>query len=360
MDASRKLTPAENIAPQLLEWFDVHGRHDLPWQGERQPYYVWLSEIMLQQTQVTTVIPYFQRFIERFPDIKSLAQAPLDDVLALWAGLGYYTRARNLHKAALLMAEKHQNAFPSKFDDALQLPGIGRSTAGAILAQSMGQRHPILDGNVKRVLTRLYAIPGWPGSAPIEKELWKLADKLTPEHRVVDYTQAIMDLGATVCTRSKPRCQNCPLSTQCLAYHQDTVANFPTRRPKKTTPVRTTNMVILVNESGELLFYKRPPTGIWGGLWSFPETSEQETLSQWCEREYGHTIQRQHTLSTFRHTFSHFHLDITPVIAWIKTTYQVMDQEDLAWYNVNQAKQLGIAAPVKKLLTDEAVAKINQ
>ena len=355
MDKQRTLAPATNIAPALLSWFDKHGRHDLPWQGERLPYHVWLSEIMLQQTQVNTVIPYFERFIQRFPNIESLADAPLDDVLSLWTGLGYYARARNLHKAAQDIVNVHQGEFPHNFEDVIKLPGIGRSTAGAILAQSRGQRHPILDGNVKRVLTRLYVIEGWPGERKTEQQLWQLAEQLTPQDRIVDYTQAIMDLGATVCKRSKPACTACPLSANCLAYHSDTTSNYPTPKRKKGIPTRNTQMLILANEEEKILLYKRPPSGIWGGLWSFPETDEQQDLSYWCQQQFNCEILETQILSAFRHTFSHFHLDITPIFARVKNGYQVMDSNDLAWYNIDLALQLGIATPIKKLLSDAQV-----
>ena len=358
MDKLRTVEPATNIVPELLTWFDIHGRHDLPWQGERLPYHVWLSEIMLQQTQVLTVIPYFERFIQRFPNIKSLADAPLDDVLALWTGLGYYARARNLHKAAQEMVNVHQGQFPDNFEDVVNLPGIGRSTAGAILAQSMRQRHPILDGNVKRVLTRLYAIEGWPGERKIEQQLWQLAEQLTPQQRIVDYTQAIMDLGATVCTRSKAKCHSCPLSAQCLAYHRDETHLYPTPKRKKALPIRRTQMLILTNEEQKILLYKRPPSGIWGGLWSFPETEAQQDLNFWCKQQFNCEILKTQTLSAFRHTFSHFHLDITPIFARVKNGYQVMDSNDVAWYNIDLALQLGIATPIKKLLSNATMRSL--
>ncbi len=341
-----------DIAGKLLPWFARHGRHDLPWQIERSPYHVWLSEIMLQQTQVITVIPYFTRFIERFPNISALADAPLDDVLALWTGLGYYARARNLHKAAVHIKQHFQGCFPTDFDDVIQLPGIGRSTAGAILAQAMNQPHPILDGNVKRVLTRLHAITGWPGKRAIETQLWALASAFTPRKHVADYTQAIMDLGATVCTRRRPKCDICPLSSQCHAHHLDIAAQLPTPKPKKVIPTRSTILVILLNEYQELLLYRRPTTGIWGGLWSFPEHDDRSALTQWCQETFHCTVQDNKPLSPFRHTFSHFHLDITPVVVRVKMTQQVMDRDDLAWYNLASALQLGIAGPIKKLLTN--------
>ncbi len=350
-------TPPD-IAGKLLPWFARHGRHDLPWQIERSPYHVWLSEIMLQQTQVITVIPYFKRFIDRFPSISALANAPLDDVLALWTGLGYYARARNLHKAAVHIQQHFRGRFPTDFNDVIQLPGIGRSTAGAILAQAMNHPHPILDGNVKRVLTRLYAIAGWPGKRSIETQLWAIASRLTPEKHVADYTQAIMDLGAIICTRKKPKCGVCPLHAQCHAYHFNLTDQLPTPKPKKIIPTRSTTLVILLNEHQELLLYRRPASGIWGGLWSFPEHDDQGSLTQWCQETFCCTVQQHQALPPFRHTFSHFHLDITPVITKVKMAQQVMDRDDLAWYNLPSALQLGIAGPIKKLLTDQALIDI--
>jgi len=257
-------------ADTLLAWFDTHGRHDLPWQHPRTPYRVWISEIMLQQTQVSTVVPYFERFLQRFPDVHSLAAAAQDDVLALWSGLGYYARARNLHRAAQHIVERHDGKFPTTLEAWLALPGIGRSTAGAILAQAFEQRQPILDGNVRRVLARYHAIDGWPGDRAVQDQLWKRAEAATPHRRIADYTQAIMDLGATVCTRT-PRCNQCPLSTGCGAHRLGRTADFPGRRPRKTLPVRLTAMLVLRDENGRILLVRRPPTGIWGGLWSLPE-----------------------------------------------------------------------------------------
>jgi len=355
MDKLRHIDTASDIAPALLAWHEQHGRHDLPWQTERSPYHVWLSEIMLQQTQVITVIPYFERFTARFPTITALAQAPVDDVLALWTGLGYYARARNLHKAAVHIQTHFKGEFPTNFDEVIALSGIGRSTAGAILAQAMNQQQPILDGNVKRVLTRLYAIAGWPGKSDVEKQLWEFASQLTPKKRVADYTQAIMDLGATVCTRSKPKCDTCPLVEQCQAYHLDISAQLPTPKPKKIIPTRTTTFAILVNEHNKLLLNKRPSTGIWGGLWSFPEHNCSQPLAQWCKDTLPCSIKEQQALLPFRHTFSHFHLEITPIICRVKLSNQVMDRDDLAWYNLATALQLGIASPIKKLLSDPAL-----
>lgn len=348
-----KMTP-EKFSNELLRWFDKHGRHDLPWQKEHTPYRVWVSEIMLQQTQVTTVIPYYERFMETFPDIRSLATAPIDEVLHLWTGLGYYARARNLHKAAKLVCEEYNGDFPSTLDEVMSLPGIGRSTAGAILALACGQRQPILDGNVKRVLSRFYAIAGWPGKKPVEQSLWQHAEDCTPSRRTADYTQAIMDLGATLCTRSKPRCQDCPVSSGCEAHKQNRIEEFPGKKPKKTLPVKQAFMLML-RDGKHVLLQQRPPSGIWGGLWSFPQpevnAGDPASLQSWCCDKLGYNIKDIHAWPEMRHTFSHYHLDITPIEATLKDpTNTVMESTGSVWYNTALPDARGLAAPVKRLL----------
>jgi len=340
------------FSQKILSWYSKHGRHNLPWQQNRCCYRVWVSEIMLQQTQVVTVIPYFERFIKRFPDIRTLADANQDEVLHLWTGLGYYARARNLHKAAQLIRDEYQNNFPEDYASVLALPGIGPSTAGAILAQALGQRHVILDGNVKRVLTRLYAIEGWPGKKAIENQLWEHATSLTPDQQLTDYTQAIMDLGATVCAR-KPDCTSCPVTTFCLAYQQGTPTAFPTPRPRKTLPIKQTNMLVLQNEGGEILLEQRPPSGIWGGLWSLPEcTAEQaKDIERWCQQHLGLAICETQAQAVLRHTFSHFHLDITPILSQVKSpANHVMEASNRVWYNTQQPESLGLPTAVLKIL----------
>ena len=347
-----KLSPTKaptNFSDLLLDWFDQHGRHDLPWQHPRSAYRVWLSEIMLQQTQVKTVIPYFERFIKTFPGIRELANAKLDEVLHLWTGLGYYARARNLHKAAIHMCNQHDAAFPQTFEAAFALPGIGRSTAGAILAQAFELPFAILDGNVKRVLTRYHAIDGWPGKKEIENQLWDIAEHYTPVTRVADYTQAIMDLGATMCTRSKPACAQCPLQTNCMASKQGNQNDYPTSKPKKSMPVRATRMLLLVNDQQSVLLEQRPPAGIWGSLWSFPECPHDERPEQWCTRHLQLTISDLKELPVIRHTFSHFHLDITPVLAHAESG-GIMESDRHIWYNTAQPDARGFPAPVKQLL----------
>ena len=340
-----------DFATRLLYWFDQHGRHDLPWQQPRDAYRVWLSEIMLQQTQVSTVIPYFQRFIEHFPSLTDLASAPLDDVLHLWSGLGYYARGRNLHKAAQQIVAQHQGKFPCDFDAVAELPGIGRSTAGAILAQAFGQRHAILDGNVKRVLTRYHAIAGWPGQKSIEEKLWTLALSTTPEQRVVDYTQAIMDLGATVCTRSKPRCTECPLREDCAAHALGKPSAYPQRKPRKVIPTRSTRMLLLSHDNVHVLLQQRPPVGIWGGLWSLPECPIDCDPAQWCDQQWQLQIAGTKPLPSLKHTFSHFHLAIEPLTAQVLNPAQrVMDSAQFIWYNIQTPDARGLPKPVQTLL----------
>ncbi len=341
-----------SFASRLLRWHKQHGRFDLPWQKDRSLYRVWVSEIMLQQTQVATVIPYFERFLQRYTDIAELAAAPLDEVLLHWAGLGYYSRARNLHKAALLIVQNHQGEFPQQYDAVLALPGIGPSTAGAILAQALGQRHAILDGNVKRVLARYKAIDGWPGKPAVEKQLWHFAEICTPASDVVNYTQAIMDLGATVCKRSSALCECCPLQPDCLAYQNHRVAELPGRKPKKVLPVRQKRFLIIRNQHGELLMEKRPPTGIWGGLWSLPELNMDQSVEQ-AMQQYGCLrADKTSDLTVFRHTFSHFHLDITPCEVQISAVAdEIADKGKYQWYA--DISQLALAAPVSSILQTE-------
>lgn len=335
----------------VLAWYEVHGRKHLPWQQNITPYRVWVSEIMLQQTQVATVIPYYERFMDSFPTVEALANATQDDVLHHWTGLGYYARGRNLHKCAQTVVSEYDGEFPRSVEGLSDLPGIGRSTAGAIASISMDIRAPILDGNVKRVLTRFYAIPGWPGTTAVEKQLWEIAGRLTPEHSHQQYTQAMMDLGATLCTRSKPACGICPLQPDCQGYAEGNPTQYPNSKPKKEKPVKSTVMVILENEQGELLLKQRPQSGIWGGLWSFPEVGDTAETEQVLLSETGRTEAETQVLNTFRHTFSHYHLDITPVHVKIKRPAATVHENNVHWYNTSSPSAIGLAAPVKKLLT---------
>ena len=338
------------FARQLLSWFDDAGRKDLPWQQQITPYRVWVSEIMLQQTQVKTVIPYYEKFIARFPDVETLAAAPLDDVLHLWTGLGYYARARNLHKAAQQVATHYQGIFPDSVDELEQLPGIGRSTAGAICATAFKKRAVILDGNVKRVLARYHAINGWPGKASVSRILWQKAEQHTPEQRVADYTQAIMDLGATVCSRTRPDCQNCPLQSNCCACADNTQSLFPGKKPSKPLPVRETLFLIMKNSSGEILLEQRPASGLWGGLWTFPECNSENDIANTCHR-YGLSPESWHICPPQRHTFSHFHLDYQPAIVEVSPQPVIGEDSQVMWHNPATSLTTGTATPVQKLLT---------
>jgi A/G-specific adenine glycosylase len=337
------------FASRVLAWYDRYGRKDLPWKLRGDAYASWVSEIMLQQTQVKTVIPYYERFIARFPDIGALADAPLDDVLHHWSGLGYYARARNLHRAAQILRDEHSGVFPEDFDAVASLPGIGRSTAAAILSLSANQRHAILDGNVKRVLARHQTVAGWPGQSAVLGQLWELAERYTPVERVGDYNQAMMDIGATLCTRSRPRCDLCPVGEDCRARMQNAQAKYPGSKPRKQNPVRETCMLMVVHE-GEVLLEQRPPSGLWGGLWSLPEVASIDDVSAWCERVLNSESHRVDALSTFRHTFSHFHLDITPLRVAVKDpAASMMEEGRYLWYN-GARHNLGLAAPVKRLI----------
>jgi A/G-specific adenine glycosylase len=341
-----------SFSRRLLAWFDRHGRHDLPWQLAPTPYRVWVSEVMLQQTQVATVIPYYQRFMARFGEVEALAGASEDEVLALWSGLGYYSRARNLHRAARLIRDEYNGRFPEQFEEVVALPGIGRSTAGAILAIAGGQHLAILDGNVKRVLSRHQAVAGWPGKGEVEQRLWQLAEANTPVQRTGDYTQAIMDLGATLCTRSKPRCDDCPVSGDCLARAEGRISEFPGRKPRKKLPQKAVVMPVVVNERGEVLLQKRPPVGIWGGLWSLPECADEAEFAHW-RAEYLTTGDKGEALEPIKHCFSHYQLLIQPqYIALQGVNLRLADAGLVVWQPLAQLEQLGLPAPIRKLLSE--------
>jgi A/G-specific adenine glycosylase len=339
------------LAPRLLAWFDAHGRHDLPWQRKRSPYSVWVSEIMLQQTQVGTVIPFYRRFMRRFPTVAALAAAPLDDVLGAWAGLGYYARARNLWKAARIVAAEHRGRVPKGFDALHALPGIGRSTAGAILAQSFGQHWPILDGNVKRVLARYHGVAGWPGLPAVANELWRYAEAHTPHERVADYTQAIMDLGATLCTRSRPACTLCPLASDCAAAEAGAQALYPAPRPKRERAQRHVAVLVVRDPSGRVLLERRPATGIWGGLYSLPELPADDSPREWCARMLGAAVAAERALETIEHAFTHFDLDLSPSLLDLAAApAAVMDRDDWHWCLPGATLDVGVPAPVARLL----------
>jgi A/G-specific adenine glycosylase len=337
------------FSQSVLKWFDKHGRKHLPWQQNITPYRVWLSEIMLQQTQVATVIPYFERFTQKFPTVHSLAAAPIDEVLHLWTGLGYYARARNLHRCAKTVVEQYGGEFPSTVEELAELTGIGRSTAGAIVSIAFQKRAAILDGNVKRVLARYHAVDGWPGQSDTLNQLWQIAEELTPKKRSNDYTQAMMDMGATLCTRSKPKCNECPLQSGCIAYAQGEQTRYPGKKPKKTLPEKSIQLLMLRNPNGEILLQQRPPQGIWGGLWSFPELAIDDDAALHAQDQFGKVVNTE-VWNSYRHTFSHYHLDITPVLIQLGKTAQGVASGGNHWYSLHEPESLGLAAPVKKLL----------
>lgn len=349
------ISPA-SFQKKILSWFDHHGRKTLPWQQNKTPYRIWVSEVMLQQTQVNTVIPYFERFMQQFPTVESLANAAEDAVLHVWTGLGYYSRARNLHLSAKIIQHEFAGKFPDTLEDLQRLPGIGRSTAGAILAIAFQKHAAILDGNVKRVLTRFLGITAWPGEKSVLEKLWQSAELFTPAQRVADYTQAIMDLGATICMRGKPRCTVCPLHSHCHAYEFGMTKEIPAAKPQKSLPVRQATVLVLQTEQ-QVFLQKRPSPGIWGGLWSLPELNGlavEEDILQFCRQQLRLTgVKLLHYGDRFRHTFSHFHLDILPVfLSVLKKPTRVADGEQTIWYNLNDAQAIGLPAPIKRILNN--------
>jgi len=345
------------FSERLIDWQKQHGRHQLPWQQTRDAYRIWLSEIMLQQTQVTTVIPYYHRFLQHFPDVASLAAAPVDQVMALWAGLGYYTRARNLHRCAQVLVQQHGGVFPADVDSLAALPGIGLSTAAAIAAFAYGTRAAILDGNVKRVLCRVFGVEGFPGQLAVERQLWQLAAGLLPERDIEAYTQGLMDLGATVCTRTRPRCENCPMLPRCVAHETNRISELPMRRPKKATPEKRSVMLWVTYED-ELLLEQRPPSGIWGGLQSLPEierlggnpeAADWVTEAQAALADIGE-IAELSVLPEFRHAFTHFRLRVTPIKIKLAHRYLMAAQATYHWRDVSTLADAALPTPVRKLL----------
>jgi A/G-specific adenine glycosylase len=339
-----------DFSTRLIAWQRAHGRHDLPWQNTRDAYRIWLSEIMLQQTQVATVIPYYGRFLDRFPRVEDLAAAPLDDVMALWAGLGYYSRARNLYRCAQVVATEHGGEFPRTVEALAELPGIGRSTAAAIASFAYGARATILDGNVKRVLARVFGVDGFPGEKRVENAMWTLAESLLPDaarkDEVTAYTQGLMDLGATLCVRGKPDCARCPFAADCVAKVTGRQKELPASRPKKAVPTRKTWMLVL-RDGASVLLEKRPPTGIWGGLWSLPEAADEDALVAVAHGLGGSgELER---LSSFTHTFTHFKLDIEPRLARARAVTEASDSRTV-WAPLAELDAFGVPAPVRKLL----------
>lgn len=338
------------VSHALLEWHAREGRHDLPWQHDRTPYRVWVSEIMLQQTQVAAVIPYYERFMQRFPDVRALADAPIDDVLHIWAGLGYYARARNLHRAAVRIRDDFAGKFPTQFAEVAGLPGIGRSTAGAILALSRGKRFPILDGNVKRVLSRFFGVSGDLAERANLERLWQLAENCTPHHHVEIYTQAIMDLGATVCVRRKPLCDYCPLAERCYARYTSRQHEFPAPRRARDRRTRHVFMLLAMNMEGQVLLERRPESGIWGGLWCLPEFETEPDARLYAEQRLRQERLEFEPLGVVEHTFTHFDLVVAPLLARCTGPAGVMEGSETVWYNPREPATIGLPAPIKTLL----------
>lgn len=339
----------QNFSQKLIAWQQTHGRHTLPWQNTRDPYAIWISEIMLQQTQVSSVIPYYQRFMARFPNIAALADAVEDEVLQHWSGLGYYSRARNLHQAAHLMMANHGGAFPREIDAIQALPGIGRSTAAAIAAFAFGQRRAILDGNVKRVFARFFGIHGWPGQPAIEKRMWALAEELLPAQGIESYTQGIMDLGATLCTRSNPNCTRCPMQQECVAYQENLTGQLPSPKPRKTLPEKQVVMLLLL-DGNDILLEKRPPSGIWGGLWSLPEADTSDNPEQIAHQRFGLVTEILTPLETLTHTFTHFRLNITPQPLRVLARPTECREPGIVWLDREEAMGAALPTPIRTLL----------
>jgi A/G-specific adenine glycosylase len=341
----------DQFSKPLLSWFDIHGRKDLPWQLPRTAYRVWVSEIMLQQTQVQTVIPYFNRFIQHFPTVDDLALASEDEVLSLWSGLGYYSRARNLHRTAKTIKEHYHGLFPTNLESLIELPGIGPSTAAAILSQAFNQPAAILDGNVKRVLSRFFLIKGWPEQAPVKRLMWSLADACMPQERCADYTQAIMDMGATCCTTKNPDCFNCPLQNNCMAFKNKEQHLYPNRKIKKPVPVQSQQILVLYNEQGLIYLEKRPPTGLWGGLWCLPSLDQGGCPLDFIEHQYALQGAPPKQLIAFKHRFSHFHLEINAMSIKIKALNNVLAESCGQWFTQKQLSTLGLAKPTSLILS---------
>jgi A/G-specific adenine glycosylase len=347
-------TRRQTLAPRLLSWHAHHGRHALPWQRERTAYRVWVSEIMLQQTQVATVMPYFERFMERFPEVTALADAQVDEVLHLWTGLGYYARARNLHRAARQIRDQHGGEFPRDFAAAVKLPGIGRSTAGAILALATGARHAILDGNVKRVLARYYAIDGAPEENATLARLWQLAEENTPAEEVATYTQAIMDLGATLCTRNNPRCADCPIASDCRARLESRQGELPAAKRQRAARRRRSAVMVVARHASAVLLVQRPASGIWGGLWCLPEFDDRGAAERFVSTQLARARPAGAPLPEIEHSFTHFDLVITPLEVRCQGTRHVNDAGSYyggqMWYDLTRPARVGLPAPIKSLL----------
>ena len=334
----------------LLNWYDQHGRKDLPWQDPRSDYYVWLSEIMLQQTQVKTVIPYFNRFISSFPNITSLAKAKEDDVLAHWSGLGYYSRARHLHKTAQIISSEYEGVFPKELKLLIQLPGIGPSTAAAIASLAYEEPTAILDGNVKRVLSRYFLVKGLPQQSAIHQQLWELANACMPTTRCGDYTQAIMDLGATCCTLKNPQCTSCPVQATCRAKEQDEVLNYPQKKPKKTLITKHQQFLLVHTKEPLIFLEKRPPTGLWGGLWCLPSLDVDLCPKAYLANMYQLEANETKELFSMRHSFTHFHLQIHALSIEASPLLNTLGESTQGWFSANDMASLGLAKPVSQII----------
>lgn len=341
----------EQFTRPLLEWFDLHGRKNLPWQSPRTPYRVWVSEIMLQQTQVKTVIPYFTRFIDQFPTIHDLAQASEDEVLSLWSGLGYYSRGRNLHLCAKMIIHQYQGIFPTNLQSLMELPGIGPSTAAAIISQAFDQPTAILDGNVKRVLSRFFRIEGWPEQAQVKKIMWEYANSCMPMQQCADYTQAIMDLGALCCTTRKPNCNHCPLQNNCQAFKNREQHLFPAKKIKKPVPTCHQQLLVLSNDKGLIYLEKRPPSGLWGGLWCLPGLEKDRCPLNFLEQQYALIGDTPVPLIAFKHKFSHFHLEINALSIQVKAAGHQLREPEGQWFSKEQFSSLGLAKPTSVILS---------
>ena len=343
-----KMVDEDTFASAVISWYRENGRQNMPWQNSDNPYQRWVSEVMLQQTQVATVIPYFLRFIKRFSDIRTLADSDTDEVLSYWTGLGYYARARNLHRTAQIIESEHGGTFPDTYETLVALPGIGRSTAGAILAFSFGKSYPILDGNVRRVLARYHAIGGWPGKANVLRSLWEVAEIHTPCKDVGDYTQGMMDIGAEVCLRRQPRCSECPLASNCKGFNENNFEKFPEPRPRQARSKRRITMIMVQDRTGHVLLNRRPTTGIWGGLWSFPECPDEVAPEAWIEESFGLRVECAEPWDHIRHGLSHIELEIQPLPAKLMKPALIM--ESCVWYKPGMPIKRGLAAPVRHLL----------
>lgn len=351
----------QSFTSRVLAWYVAHGRKELPWQRDREPYAIWVSEIMLQQTQVTTVIPYYQRFMQRFPKLLDLANADLDEVLHHWSGLGYYARARNLHAAAQQVRDGFDGQFPERFEDVQSLPGIGRSTAGAILSFAMNQPHPILDGNVKRVLARHFAVEGWPGQSAVLKRLWELSDALTSETNPAAYNQGMMDLGAMICRRGLPNCAECPLQSSCQAHAEGREKVLPTPKPRKKLPIKSSYLLVLRDQHDAVLLERRPLMGVWGGLWSLPECPMDADPMTWCREKLAYEPLDMMRLPQRRHTFSHYHFEMLPLeIAVNNPSNRVMDEGVRVWYKLSDPDTRGLAAPVARILNEIEISSTGE